>query len=62
MDLEKAKSVARAREWSGDKLVNFMTAIKAAKRLDDEVMDLQMKVDMLEDEIEYLNGVLSRGD
>ncbi len=33
MELEKAKEVARATEWSGDLTVNFMTAMKACKVL-----------------------------
>lgn len=41
MNVEKAKEIANATEWSGDVRVNFMTAIKAAKKLSDRLDELE---------------------
>ena len=43
MTLEKAKEVAKSTEWEGDFTVNFLTAIKAARRLAIEVERLEKR-------------------
>jgi hypothetical protein len=43
MTLEKAKEVAKATKWEGDLGVNFLTAIKAARRLAIEVERLEKR-------------------
>ena len=54
MTLEKAKAVAKATEWSGDTVVNFMTCHNAARVLLREVERLEQLVEFWSEGLEKL--------
>lgn len=60
MDLNKAKEVAAAKEFSGDIRVNFLNLINAASVLLKEVKRLERECNTLKEDNKYLHTLGNR--
>ena len=59
-ELEKSRRVAASQQWEGDANINFLSAIKSARRLLLRVEELERQVKRLKSErIKLLEGVRS---